>query len=263
VSESLGATCTFVRDGFRPKADAADDGMCHDGGKESDTMKIFELRLKIGDLVAARHFYHDVLKLPVLEETTDLLVLQAGSTRLVFECVVGWQGKYHFAFDVPENQITEAAAWITVKVKMATSNKQVIFNSTNRWNAQMVYFYDPAGNILEFIARHNRPNASSEPFSERSIIGISEIGLATGDVEQTVKWLSDTLEMPVYDGAGSNSFSAVGDELGLFIVVKQGRVWYPETGIAAGINPVSVTLIGEGTGEFNIPGLPYHIKRVE
>jgi hypothetical protein len=26
---------------------------------------------------------------------------------------------------------------------------------------------------------------------------------------------------------------------------------------------VSVTLMGEGTGEFNIPGLPYHIKRVE
>ncbi|MEP6988810.1 MAG: hypothetical protein ABI970_24625, partial [Chloroflexota bacterium] len=67
-------------------------------------MKMFELRLKMGNLVEAKHFYHDVLKLPVLEETADMLVMQAGSTCLVFECAAGWQGKYHFAFDVPENQ---------------------------------------------------------------------------------------------------------------------------------------------------------------
>ena len=225
-------------------------------------MKMFELRLKTGNLVEARHFYHDSMKLPVLEETPDLLVLQAGSTRLVFECVSGWHGKYHFAFDVPENQIDEAAAWITSKARLATSNSQTIFNSGVRWNAQMVYFYDPAGNILEFIARHNRPNTSSEVFSERSIIGISEIGLATGDVKRTVKWLCDTLGMTVYDGEGSDNFSAVGDELGLFIVVKAGRIWFPETGIAAGLNPVSVTLIDEKTGEFNVPDLPYHIKWV-
>ena len=226
-------------------------------------MKMFELRLKIGDLMEARHFYRDVLKLPVLEETADLLALQAGSTRLVFECVTGWQGKYHFAFDVPENQIEVAAAWITGKAKLATSNGQTIFKSGSGWNAQMVYFYDPAGNILELIARHNQPNASADTFSERSIISISEIGLATGDVKRTVQWLCDRLDMTVYDGAGSDSFSAVGDELGLFIVVKKGRNWYPETGIPAGLNPVDVTLIGEEMGEVTIPGLPYHIKWVE
>ncbi len=226
-------------------------------------MKMFELRLKMADLTEARIFYHDVLKLPVLEETADLLVLHAGSTRLVFEREAGWQGKYHFAFDVPENQIEEATAWITGKAKLATLNGQTIFNSSNRWNAQMVYFYDPAGNILEYIARHNKPNASTEAFSERSILSISEIGLATGDVKQTVKWLCDTLGVSVYDGAGSDSFSAVGDELGLFIVVREGRNWYPETGIPAGLHPVDVTLIDGEIGEYCVPGLPYHIKQVE
>jgi catechol-2,3-dioxygenase len=226
-------------------------------------MKLFELQLKIGDLVEARHFYHDILNLPVLLETPDVLALQVGSTRLIFERVVGWQGKYHFAFDVPENQINEATAWITGKAKLATLNGQTIFNSSHKWNANMVYFYDPAGNILEFIGRHNQPNASTEPFSERSIIAISEIGLVTRDVQQTVKWLGDTLGMSVYDGAGSDSFSAVGDESGLFIVVRSGRVWYPETGIPAGLNPVSVTLMDGKIGEYDIPGLPYHITCVE
>src|SRR6185369_320094 len=162
-----------------------------------------------------------------------------------------------------ENQIEEAAAWIAAKAKLATSNGLTIFKSGTGWNANMVYFYDAAGNILEFIARHNQANASDEPFSEQSIISISEIGLAVVDVEQTVKWLCDTLGVTVYDGAGSNSFSAVGDESGLFIVVKQGRVWYPETGIAARLNPVSVTLIGDRTDEYIVPGLPYHIRWVK
>jgi catechol-2,3-dioxygenase len=226
-------------------------------------MKLFELRLKMGDLIEARNFYHDVMKLPVLEETADLLVLQAGATRLVFEHETGWQGRYHFAFDVPENQVQEAAAWIAVKAKLATLNEKAIFNSSAHWNAHMVYFYDPAGNILEFIGRHNQPNASSEPFSERSIIAISEIGLTTRDVPQTVQWLGDNLGMLVYDGAGSDTFSAVGDELGLFIVVKEGRNWYPETGIPAGFYPVRATLIDGKMGEYDIPGLPYHITMVE
>lgn len=226
-------------------------------------MKLFELRLKIGNLVEARHFYHDVLNLPVLEETAELLVLQAGRTRLVFEYVIGWQGKYHFAFDVPENQIHEAAAWITAKAKLATANGLTMFDAATRWNANMVYFYDTAGNILELIARHNQPNASSEPFSERSIIAITEIGLATNDVQQTVKWLCDTLGVALYDGEGSNSFAAVGDEAGLFIVVKQGRIWFPETGIAAGVDPVAVTLINGKIGQYKVLGLPYHITCAE
>ncbi len=226
-------------------------------------MKMFELRLKYNDLTEARAFYHGVLKLAVLEETAEQLVLQAGSTRLVFEQEIGWQRKYHFAFDIPENQINEATTWITGKAKLAILNGQTIFNSSSRWNSNMVYFYDPSGNILEFIARHNRPNASSEPFSERSIISVSEIGLATCDVQQTVKWLCNTLGATVYDGAGSDNFSAVGDELGLLIVVKEGRNWYPETGIVAGLNPVGVTLVDEEKGEYWVPGLPYQFQWVQ
>lgn len=226
-------------------------------------MKMFELQLKCNDLAQAHAFYHGVMKLPVLESTADLLVLQAGSTRLAFEQESGWQGKYHFAFEIPENQINEAAAWITGKAILATLNGQTIFNSSTRWNANMVYFYDLAGNILELIARHRQPNASTEPFSERSILGISEIGLTTTNVKQTVQWLEDTLGIAVYDGAGSDTFSAVGDELGLFIVVKEGRNWYPETGIPAGLYPVNITLIGDEMNEYTIPGLPYHIKLIK
>lgn len=224
-------------------------------------MHIRELRLKIADLQQAEAFYHGVLKLPVLEATSDHLILQAGSTRLVFEHQAAWQGKYHFAFEVPENQIDAAHNWISPKVKMAVLNGESLFTSSDHWNAHMLYFYDPAGNILEFIARHNQPNAATEPFSERSILAISEIGLATPDVQQTVRWLCDTLGVSVYDGQGSDTFSAIGDELGLLIVVKQGRNWYPETGILAGLHPVTVTIAASSEANDTVPDLPYHILR--
>lgn len=215
-------------------------------------MRIRKLRLKMADLVQAKAFYHDVLKLPVTSETAAELVLQAGSTQLIFEREAGWQGKYHFAFEVPENKVHEAAEWLGSQVKFATLHDTTVFTSSERWNANMVYFYDLAGNILEFIGRHRQPNASNKPFSERDILYLSEIGLSTIDVPATVAWLNDTLGLPDYDGAGSDSFSAVGDEYGLLIVVKEGRGWYPETGIPAGLYPIDITIAGADEGSYTL-----------
>ncbi len=223
-------------------------------------MRLLELRLKSGDLKAAHDFYHGVLQMPVLYETAVALAVQAGATILIFEYEAGWQGKYHFAFDVPKNQIAIAAEWIEGKAILAVVPDKVIFKSPDGWNAEMVYFYDTEGNILEFIARHRQPNASDEPFSARSILSISEIGLATLDVPQLEAWLCATLGIRVYDPPGSSTFTPVGDELGLFIVVKEGRGWYPETGIPAGLYPVGVMVAGEADHDYAVPNLPYRIQ---
>jgi hypothetical protein len=80
-------------------------------------------------------------------------------------------------------------------------------------------------------------------------------------VPHTVQWLCDTLGLSIYDGQGSDTFSAVGDELGLLIVVKQGRNWYPETGILAGLHPVTVNIAAASVANDTVPDLPYHILR--
>lgn len=232
----------------------------HAGQKDGDNMRLLELRLKSGDLKAAHDFYHGVMGLPIVTESAYELVVQAGGTRLVFEYMAGWQGKYHFAFEVPENQIGIAAEWIEGKATLAIMPDKVIFKSSQGWNAEMVYFYDSEGNILELIARHRQPNASETPFSAHSILSISEIGLATPDVPALETWLCETLGIHVYDPPGSSTFTPVGDELGLFIVVKEGRGWYPETGIPAGLYPVAVTVAGVADSNFDVPNLPYHIQ---
>ena len=222
-------------------------------------MRITELRLKAADLGNQREYYAHILRLPVISERGGLLAIQAGDTRLVFEREDGWQGKYHFAFDVPENQFEAAKAWITQRTPLVKLNGMDSFDFKN-WNAHSLYFYDAAGNILEFIARHNQPNASDKPFDERGLLYVSEIGLATDDVRATVDSLCTTLRVEVYDGAGSDTFTAVGDEDGLFIVVKRGRIWYPETGIPAEPHPVTVGLANAPEGGYNVPDLPYTIR---
>lgn len=223
-------------------------------------MQIRKVRLKTGDLAAVRNFYHTTLMLPLVGEGADSLTVQAGTTHLTFVYAAGWQGRYHAAFDVPENRIAEAAGWIKTRARLATLNGETILQSSDHWNANMVYFYDAEGNILEFIARHNQPNRSNAPFDENSIIAVSEIGLGTRDVRATAASLCTQLGLAVYDGAGSDTFTAVGDEQGLVIVVKEGRSWYPNTGIPAGLYPVDLTLQGNTGAELILDGHRIRVK---
>jgi catechol-2,3-dioxygenase len=95
-------------------------------------------------------------------------------------------------------------------------------------------------------------------------LGVSEIGLATESVTGTVKTLQDTLGVEIYDGQGSEEFTAVGDEHGLFIVVKRGCSWYPESGIPSGVYPLEIELsnhIRLRTRPGRVTGLEYEFAR--
>ncbi len=88
-----------------------------------------------------------------------------------------------------------------------------------------MYFLDPAGNILEFIARHTLKNDAPGDFTAKDILCASEIGIVSPDVVATADQLCDAAKIGRYHG-GSEDFTAVGDEHGLFIVVKTGRKWF-------------------------------------
>jgi catechol-2,3-dioxygenase len=222
-------------------------------------MQIIELKLKTDHLDAQRAFFTEVLRLPLLDSTADSVAFQAGSSRLVFERETGWKGVYHFAFDVPENQLQLAKNWLETRVPISREGSDEIVHF-EQWNAHAFYFFDPEENILEFIARHNQPNASDRPFDEGSILSISEIGLTAENVPETVEAIDSALGVGVYSGAGGDQFTAVGDELGLFITVKRGRNWFASRNKPAELCPVTVTIADERDQSFDVPGLPYHIS---
>ncbi len=125
------------------------------------------------------------------------------------------------------------------------------------WNAHAVYYLDAAGNILEFIARHNLPTATQQPFSWQSILSVSEIGLATPDVRDFCQQLNTRLGLERWRG-NDTDFAAVGDEEGLFIVTVNGRIGLAGKWPAQPL-PTTVVLRGAHSTEVMFNNLPYQI----
>jgi catechol-2,3-dioxygenase len=196
------------------------------------------LRLFTLNIATQQAFYQQLLELPLLEQTKESVTFQIGASRLEF-VEHSIETFYHFAFNIPSHQFIEAKTWLSQRVRLIQdSNGQDVFHSEN-WNADMFYFYDAEGNIVEFIARHDLKPNTGLPFSAKSLECISELGIVTNDVPQTAKRLNALTDMPLYRTVMDDMFVPVGDETALFIVVKQGRIWFPETK-AAKITPFMV-----------------------
>jgi len=221
-------------------------------------MNITYLELSTKDLKVQRDFYADILGLPVTLDSSTLEV-KAGKTDLVFtQAPTEFNGAYHFAFNIPENQFAAAKKWISSRVPLLrdeSGNDE--FHSEN-WNSDSVYFTDAAGNILEFIARHTLKDAVEEAFDSRQILNVSEIGLPSEDVLGLANELCTRLGLSIFMQEPNESFTPVGDDHGLFILPAKDRIWKPDTGVPAKLLPVKVK--GEADGwEWEVRGVPYEI----
>lgn len=208
-------------------------------------MKIQELRLATAALDQQHAFYANVLGLETLEQTPTRVSFRVGASQLVFEqSDRSLAGVYHFAFNIPVNQLEAALDWTSDRVPLlASATGQTVFHSES-WNADMFYFADPAGNILEFIARHTLRDSSDMPFDTRSLLNVSEIGIAAEDVPAEVAKLTAQIGDGVYK-EGDPTFTPVGDEHGLLIVVQRGRIWFPNTGKPAQHLPIRARVQGQ------------------
>ena len=204
-------------------------------------MHIDQLIVWANDLRAQRHFYESVLGLSV-RATVDQLVVRAGDTRLIFQQARrDWSGVYHFAFNIPENKFKESKDWLQARTPLIRDEAGRDEFDFQEWQAHGLYFYDAAGNIAEFVARHTLPNASAKPFSPESILCVSEIGIVVEDVRASLLEYQTTFGIQLY-GEPSDTFAPLGDENGLLIVVKRGRNWAPDTFTPADIYPTTVVM---------------------
>lgn len=222
-------------------------------------MLIKRLALPTANLIQQFEFYASVLELPAHLEN-DSLHIQAGKTDLIFEqAPSNWEGAYHFCFNIPENQFAQAKKWISAKVPLLKDDKGNDEFSSNSWNATSLYFKDSAGNILEFIARHEQKNSVNEAFESKQILQVSEIGLPSKDVISFAEKLCEKLGLAVYKQDFNETFTPLGDEDGLLILPVENRIWYPNTGLPAKLLDVEVDL--EISGEFfQLSGIPYKIQ---
>lgn len=133
---------------------------------------------------------------------------------------------YHFAINIPSYQIIEAKEWICKRTKILPfhGNEIVDFKS---WHAEALYFYDPAGNIVEFIERKNLNIPSSTYFNNGSFQHISEIGFPVNNVRTAFEVLKQKCGLQKFSG-DFEKFCAIGSETGLFITINyKQKDWIP------------------------------------
>lgn len=185
-------------------------------------MQIVRISMPARDLDAQARFYADRLGLPV--HRSDRLRVEVGPTILeFFECEAHPQ---HFAFNVPADRFADAKAWIAERAGLVQDGQGADEFRFEAWHARAAYFRDPDGNLLEIIARQNRPLRVTS--QGQFLVELSEIGIACRDVELSVA----NLGIPPY-GLTLEDFAPVGDEQGLLILARAGRTWYPNIGLTA------------------------------
>jgi len=191
-------------------------------------MKIHTVKLETSALSQVADFYRSTLGLEVITADPGKAHVQIGSSWLIFSENPAMTGIYHFAFNIPCNQIRESMAWLErADIWLIANEKgenQIDFSS---WNAEAAYFFDPAGNIVELIARRDLQNEGDHSFGPESLLGISEIGIVTDDVlAWNARAEAEFGILPFDKQKPSPDFSALGTDMGLFIVVPEGRNWF-------------------------------------
>jgi catechol-2,3-dioxygenase len=223
-------------------------------------MKITYLELPTKDLHAQRDFYAKVLELPA-ELNSSGLVVRAGNTDILFtQAAPDFEGAYHFAFNIPENQFRAAREWISSRQTLLHDETGKDEFESESWNSHSVYFKDAAGNVLEFIARHNLENAVEGDFDGKQVLQVSEIGLPSEDVIAFANNLCSTLNLSVFKQEPGETFTPVGDDNGLFILPIENRIWYPNTGVPARLLPIRVAGDVDGR-EWKVRGVPYEVLK--
>jgi catechol-2,3-dioxygenase len=242
------------------------------GVPAEDRCRILSLELlSSAPLAKMRVFYHQSLGLRVADEQPDRLTLAAGETRLTFVKAGPNDGQpfYHFAFNIPQNKVLAARAWQKERTALLPIPEwlrdpkypdDVV--DYRHWNAHSLFFYDPAGNVVEYIARHDLRNGARGDFGSKDILYASEIGLIVDDVAAAAARLKEVVGLDQYRGA-SDQFTALGDERGLLLVMKRGRILNfnaPDGAKAASVFHTAARVRGARQAKYAFPRFPYEIS---
>jgi catechol-2,3-dioxygenase len=214
-------------------------------------------------------FYHKLLGLGAAELKPDRLTVEAGRTRLTFVKAPtgGEKPFYHFAFNIPENKILAAHRWQKQRtpllpIPQALRDPKYPDDVVNysHWNAHSIFFFDPAGNVVEHIARHDLKNAAPGEFDSADILYASEIAFVVDDVAAATRALKEAVGLGEYNGT-SEQFAALGDEHGLLLVMKRGRLisFEAKEKKEVGVFPTVATVRGTRPSRYALPTFPYQV----
>ena len=221
-------------------------------------------------LVELKKFYTSLLGLPMISDQTDRFTIRAGETTIRFIKTNEKDATpfYHFAFNIPENKILKAREWQLKRTPLSATPSHMTddkypndIRHFQNWNAHSVFFWDPAGNLVEYIARHDLKNSVDGEFSSKDILCVSEIAFIVSDANIIADDIKSSFGLNQYRG-GDENFRAIGDENGLLLVIKKGRVWESHTNISRTPDTIktAVTIKADKKEKWKPKNYPFEIN---
>jgi catechol 2,3-dioxygenase-like lactoylglutathione lyase family enzyme len=211
-------------------------------------MRLRSVTLATADPDTLRPFYAETLGLSV-SDTAEGFVVAVGASAMEFRrATADTAPTYHVAFSVPGGSADAAADWLAARADLSSDGERTRFRYESL-GATAVYAVDPAGNVLELLARDGRAGSDeSREFGPDSLLDVGEIGAVVDDVPGAAAALADVFDV---DGSSEAGFAYLGDEDGAFVLAAPGRAWFP-TDRPAAPAPLTVVATGsEGTVSFD------------
>lgn len=224
-------------------------------------MKIREVGLLTHQVEAIKEFYGTLLELDLVEDNATSVTFRAGNSVLSFKKAPEQEKPYyHVAFTIPTNTLADAKRWAQDRnIPLLSKDGQDEFYFPY-WDATAFYFYDPSGNLMEFIAHHSLDNAVDEAFEAKHLLCISEIGLPVDDVPEMMNTLNKHYQLEPFAGDGKQ-FSPTGDAEGMFIVIDKQKPWFPD-GRMPGVFATEVKVETRQPGSLRIQDDMYSIESI-
>jgi len=179
--------------------------------------------LYTNQLKQLKGFYGNVLEIPIEQSTDEYFQISIGTSTLIFR-LSELKTSYHFAINIPGNQFTLAKHWAKERVLL---NREASVDEIYyaRFEADAFYFEDPAGNVIELIARRNVDKWSD--FSIESFLNLSEVSITTPFVEEVGEKLQE-IGIPIsgHVQIDPNELNFLGKKDTFILLVPPKRRWY-------------------------------------
>lgn len=220
---------------------------------------ILRARLLATRLDAMRDFYGRTLGWPV-ERHGESLVVRAGGTLLQFDPTPADDAPYyHVAWAIPSNKLGLGKAWLAARVPLLVhpdGRDEFHFKNARR---KAVYFADPAGNVLELIARYELGDRAGGDFGLDDLLYVNHAGLVVDDMDAAIQTLSSALGLAP-TAPPLPTFTKLGDVYRHLVLVPRERLWLPEMNRGAEVYPADVVLHSPVEREVALDPLPYRVQ---
>jgi catechol 2,3-dioxygenase-like lactoylglutathione lyase family enzyme len=225
--------------------------------KEPKNSRFSKIILYTSKLEEQYEFYNKVLGFPIVHKDKKQFTIQLGESVLQFKkAKEGTEPLYHYAINIPSNKYNEAKKWLSDRTSLLLNGNGGEIFYFDFWDAHAMYFKDPSGNIGELIARHSLKNDSDGEFGISDLLCVSEIGTPVNNPSDFASELKKEYGLEAY---GESMF--IGDENGMFVVVKINRSWFPEFKVKASIHPTDIFISDNGKEAYQYKDYPYKIHQ--